>query len=1109
MKKTLLFIFLSCTGFLFSQVSTVPTIPTANSQITVTFNAVGTPLAGYTGDVYAHTGVTANGVRWSNVIGTWGTNTTQPKLTRSTSNANLYTLVITPTVYGFYGVATTVTITELSFVFRSATTDTNSKWIQTSPDIFIPIYAAGLNVTFTNPANNSAFNLNSSITISADASTASNLELFVNDTSIKTATNATTISTSYVLTTAGNQILKAVATNGTEIKETTINIFVKTPTVNATKPVGLKYGFNKNPDNSVTFLLKAPFKTDVLLLGDFNNWTLNATYQMKKDGEDFWLTVPGLDINTEYAYQYFIDYSIKVADPYSEKILDPSNDQYITSVNYPNLKAYPVNKTTGNVSTFKINQENYNWTTANFIKPSQSNLIIYELLIRDFTASSSFNEAIGKLDYLASLGVNAIELMPVNEFEGNDSWGYNPSFYMALDKAYGTKNDFKRFVDACHQRGIAVLADVVFNHSYSQSPLLQMYWDSATNKPAANNPWYNVNHNLVDNTNAHWGYDFNHESAYTKAFFNDVLSYWMDEYKIDGFRFDFTKGFSNTLYYGADNWASAYDASRITILKNYADHVWSNNPTNKPYVIFEHLSDNSEETVLANYGIMLWGNMNHSYNQNTMGFPTDTNINWISYKQRGWNQPNVVGYMESHDEERLMYKNLQFGNSNATYNVKNLNTALSRQELAGMFFFTIPGPKMIWQFGELGYDFSINTCTNGTISNDCRLAKKPIRWDYFDNVNRKQIYNTWATLAAFKTNQPVFNTTDFTLNVGTLTKSILLKHASMDVAVAGNFDITSKTITVQFSKTGTWYEYFTGEEKNITNTSTAITLNPGEYKLYSTVKLLDPRGGTASDDSDGDGVADSIDLCPNTFPGTSVNSTGCPIFSLPSTNFNVEVISETCPGKNNGQIKITAATALNYTVTINNVPYNFTSTTSTSANLAPGTYNFCIGVIGQTYSQCYAVTVAQGITVSGKSSVDSGKASIEIEKGTAPFTVFVNGLEQFETSAPIFSVDVKSGDVLEVKTAVSCEGIYAKTIDGFDTVFAYPNPTHGAFEITVPTMLTEVVVELYNFNSQLISAKKYPVVYGKVQLSLANKPTGVYLAKVLLDQPVTLKIIKQ
>ncbi|MDO9039693.1 MAG: alpha-amylase family glycosyl hydrolase, partial [Lutibacter sp.] len=466
MKKTLLFILLSCTGLLFSQVSTVPTIPTANSQITVTFNAVGTPLAGYTGDVYAHTGVTANGVRWSNVIGTWGTNTTQPKLTRSTSNANLYTLVITPTVYGFYGVATTVTITELNFVFRAST------GVPQSIDYFIPLYAAGLNIAFTNPANNSAYNLNSSITISAEASTASNLDLFVNGTSIKTATNATAITTSYVLTTAGNQILKAVATNGTEVKETTINIFVKTPTVNATKPAGLKYGFNKNPDNSVTFLLKAPLKTDVLILGDFNSWSLNATYQMKKDGEDFWLTIPGLNINTEYAYQYFIDYSIKVADPYSEKILDPSNDQYIKPGNYPNLKAYPTNLTTGFVSTFLINEPAYTWNVTNFIKPGQNNLIIYELHIRDFTESDSYNEALTHLDYLQSLGVNAIELMPINEFEGNDSWGYNPALYMALDKAYGTKNDFKRFVDACHQRGIAVLADVVFNHSYSQSPLL-------------------------------------------------------------------------------------------------------------------------------------------------------------------------------------------------------------------------------------------------------------------------------------------------------------------------------------------------------------------------------------------------------------------------------------------------------------------------------------------------------------------------------------------------------------------------------------------------------------------------------------------------------------
>jgi len=259
-------------------------------------------------------------------------------------------------------------------------------------------------------------------------------------------------------------------------------------------------------------------------------------------------------------------------------------------------------------------------------------------------------------------------------------------------------------------------------------------------------------------------------------------------------------------------------------------------------------------------------------------------------------------------------------------------------------------------------------------------------------------------------------------------------------------------------------------------------------------------------DDDNDGVKNNKDLCPNTTAGALVDAAGC--FTLQANNFTVETVSETCKGKNNGQVKITAVSALNYVTTINGVNYNFTNTT-TAINLPPNSYNICIGVTGQTYTQCYDVVVAAGPTVSGKSSVTSGKASVEIEQGTAPFTVFINGKEQFETNAPIFFVDVKGGDVLEVKTAVSCEGVYAKIIDGFDAVFAYPNPTQDAFEITVPTSQTEVVVEMYNINLQLISTKKYPVVYGRVQLSLANKPTGVYFAKVLLDQPVTIKIIKQ
>ncbi|MDT8413544.1 MAG: T9SS type A sorting domain-containing protein, partial [Vicingaceae bacterium] len=194
---------------------------------------------------------------------------------------------------------------------------------------------------------------------------------------------------------------------------------------------------------------------------------------------------------------------------------------------------------------------------------------------------------------------------------------------------------------------------------------------------------------------------------------------------------------------------------------------------------------------------------------------------------------------------------------------------------------------------------------------------------------------------------------------------------------------------------------------------------------------------------------------------------------------------------------------------INITDKTFTNNSLLLNNLQPGIYTVCISVSGETYEQCFEIKVIAGEEILADVNVTAGKASVEIKKGTAPFIVYVNGLEQFETSAPQFSVDVKSGDILEVKTAVSCEGIYSKTIDDLDSVFAYPNPTQGVFVITVPTSQTEVVIELYSILSQLISVKTYPVVYGKVQLSLENKPTGLYFAKVNLDNPVTIKIIKQ
>ncbi len=263
-----------------------------------------------------------------------------------------------------------------------------------------------------------------------------------------------------------------------------------------------------------------------------------------------------------------------------------------------------------------------------------------------------------------------------------------------------------------------------------------------------------------------------------------------------------------------------------------------------------------------------------------------------------------------------------------------------------------------------------------------------------------------------------------------------------------------------------------------------------------------------SDDDDKDGVVNSVDLCPNTPLGTLVDAFGCTIFTLPSDNFIVTTISETCPEKNNGQILITANEEHDYYTIINETKYNFTNSLPLD-NLSPGSYTFCVFVTGEDYEQCYTIEIDEGIVVSGKASITGDNVSIEITQGTAPFQVFINSIKVLETSSPFFSIPIKHGDFLEVTTDVACEGVFSKSIELFDAVIGYPNPTNGIFEITLPFSQNEVTIVLYNNLSQLISRRTYNVVSGKVQLNLENLPTGLYIARILLEKPLTLKILKQ
>lgn len=816
-----------------------PSIPAADDTITITFDAT-RGNGGLTGasEVYIYTGVitdkSTSPTDWK-YLKSPSFSAPDPAAKMTALGMNKFQIKLTPT--SFYNVPATEKILKLVMVFRSGDGSKAGRNSDNS-DIYIPVYEKGkLEVRFTAPEFQPLYtpspvisiqNIGQEFTVGATASKTANLTLSLNGENVAAATNKTSITGTVKTKTTGQQLVKVTATDGAATTEATFKFIINGDVQTAALPAGAKDGVTFiNNGRSVIFNLYAPAKDFVYVLGDFNDWEATTTAFMKRtpDGNRWWVQIDNLDPNKEYAYQYMVNGSLRIPDPYAEKLLDPNHDNFILPATYPNLKAYPSGKTTGIVSTFYVNEPAYNWQTASYTRPEKKNLVIYELHLRDFLAAHDYKTLKDTLNYLSSLGVNAIELLPVTEFEGNSSWGYNVSFYFAPDKYYGSKNLLKAVIDESHKRGIAIILDMVLNHSFGQSPMVQLYFEG--DKPAINSPWFNQ----VAKHPFNVGYDFNHESAATNYFTKTVIEHWMKEYKVDGFRFDLSKGFtqtnSGTNEAGTGAW-SAYDASRIAIWKQYNDFIKSID--NNFYVILEHFADDREEKELAAEGMLLWNNVNYNFNEATMGYVSTSDFSRAFYDKHGFTQPSLITYMESHDEERLMFKNLQFGNSSGSYSVKNLATALKRQEMAAAFLITVPGPKMIWQFGELGYDVSINE--NG------RTGEKPIRWNYNNEPQRRDLYNAYAKYLSMRKNNDVFNSTNYQYNVSGAVKFIKYTTATQNVVMVGNFDVVSQSPTISFPQSGTWYDKVTGQTITVSGGNYTATLAPGEYHIFSTTPLL-------------------------------------------------------------------------------------------------------------------------------------------------------------------------------------------------------------------------------------------------------------------------------
>ncbi|MFM7838055.1 MAG: alpha-amylase family glycosyl hydrolase [Chitinophagaceae bacterium] len=825
--------------------------PQENSTVVITAdcNRGNRAFATYaaTNDVYVHVGVITNlsagPSGWRYVKFTWGTS--DPAAQAVSLGGGKYQFTIN-NVRSFFGVPATETIKKISILLRNGA-GTLVQRNSDGSDMFISVYGTALAGQFTLPFLEPRYNpapealnkqIGEQVKITWVTNSAATLKLSVNGTLVRTINSGTTLADSFLITAAGNQLIAVQAVAGAVVVDDQLSFFVPPPVVTAEQPPGTRDGINyESGDTSVVLVLFAPNKTRVSIISDLNNWTETVKDQMYQtpDRKRFWFRLKGLTPQQEYGFQYVVDGSIKITDPYAEKIQDPDNDPYISDLTYPDRKPYPFGKTTGIIGLLQTGQTPYAWKNPVFTRPDKRNLVIYELLMRDFTSNHNWKTVIDTLGYLQRLGINAIELMPVQEFEGNESWGYNPSFYFAPDKYYGTASRLREFIDSCHARGIAVILDAVLNHSFGQSPLVQLYFDGAANRPAAENPWFNPAAKHAFNV----GYDMNHESAAAQYVFSRVVEHWLTQYKVDGFRFDLSKGFTQVQTCDANGnncnvnaWGN-YDASRIAIWKKYYDTLQLK--SQGCYVILEHFADNSEEKELSGYGMMLWGNMNYAYNEGTMGYVNNSNLDGALYSTRGWSQPHLVSYMESHDEERLMYKNLAYGASSGSYNVRELSVALRRNELAASFLFLLPGPKLIWQFGELGYDYSINYCRNGTINSTCRLDAKPIRWDYQEEPGRKRLYEVYRGLLQLRAHPSfqqnfIAGTVQRSLSGGL--KWVQLSTDSAHLVVVGNFDINPASGPVSFPFTGSWTDYFTGTKLEVSATTQTVSLQPGEYHIY-------------------------------------------------------------------------------------------------------------------------------------------------------------------------------------------------------------------------------------------------------------------------------------
>jgi 1,4-alpha-glucan branching enzyme len=547
----------------------------------------------------------------------------------------------------------------------------------------------------------------------------------------------------------------------------------------------------------IEFKLFAPRNEEVSLIGTFSDW---KDIPMKK-GEDgyFRASVELEDGNYQYKFRV--------------KSNSPNLLGQIVDVNDPYMAEMDRKSETG-IAYIKEGQrilDTYVWQYDNELLPENQELVIYEMHIADFCGKDvdkedpiKFKKAIDKLDYLSQLGINAIALMPLTEYDGDYRWGYLPRFFFALESSYGKPQDFKQFVDECHSRGIRVFIDCIFNHTNDPSPLLMIdrdYW------------YYHDRHYPEDDAN-YWGPEFNYDNYDEKLdlrptwnFVSDIVRFWIREYHIDGVRYDAVRQIANYEFFG---W-----------LFNQAKEATASKPF---YQIAEHIPDTSQ--VCSPQGVFD-GCWHESFRYFLKDALSGESFNLAEFKsaidarQQGYcGTMSVINYLATHDREHML---VELGDKGIFD-----KAAFQRVKLGAIIQMTAPGIPMIWMGDEFG---------QATHKTQFTTEQNPLDWSLLENDLNQDLFKFYQRLIALRKEKQCLNSSNIEFFCQHPENKVFAyvrwNEAGERVVVIANFsDHSYENYTIpHFPSDGVWKFWTGGQQVEARNGEVTIALPSYEAQI--------------------------------------------------------------------------------------------------------------------------------------------------------------------------------------------------------------------------------------------------------------------------------------